>query len=317
MNYNTLAIMLTNKCDINCGMCCEGCIDNEDLSEEILLQFLSSLSEEGPIKNIAITGGEAFLRFSLMEKVIKYSKSLGKNVSVITNANWCESYCYTYNKLEKIKKLGLDTIGVSYDEFHKKYVSEDKIKNIIRASKDLALNINMQICITKDTDIGLILNNFKDDLDKVLVNFIPCMYVGKAKINISKEKFLLKEYNGDIVCQKAGSLLIDNSGEIYPCCSPMAYNLGIKLGNIENYSSINEVLKRINENIYFLMLRNYGFKYYIDKARYLDITLPDKIVSPCDICSILFKNSNLFKLLPLIREDLNDNKLGRNIYKEI
>ena len=315
MNYKTLAIMITSKCDINCGMCCEGDVNDIDIAEVDMLKFLMTLDEETPIENIAITGGEPFLKVDLMEEIIKVSKKHNKNTSVITNANWCVNIENTYEILSKLKSLGLDYIGISYDEFHQKYVDVEKIRNILKVCELLKLRTNIQICITKDSDIGVLLNQLKTELNNVIINFIYCMDVGRAKANIQSSQLIYKQYDETILCQKGGSLLIGNDGKIFPCCSPMAYELDIDLGNISEFNTIQKVLKQINNNIFLLMLRNYGFKYFLDKAKLLNIKLPEKIVSPCDICAIFLSGGNIYKILPYILQDIENNKLGRNSYK--
>lgn len=315
MNYKTLAIMVTNKCDISCGMCCEGHINNSDMPSSKILNFLMTLDEGTPIENIAITGGEPFLKIGLMEEIIKISKKHNKNTSVITNANWCVSFDNTYEVLSKLKSLGLGSIGISYDEFHQKYVGVEKIRNILKVCEKLKLRTNIQICITKDSDIGLLLNPLKGELDKAIINFIYCMDVGRAKENIQNCQLIYKEYDETILCQKGGSLLIGNDGKVFPCCSPIAYNLDIDLGNISELNTIQKVLKQINNNVFLLMLRNYGFKYFLDKAKILNITLPEEIVSPCDICEIFLSRNNMYKILPYILQDIENSKLGRNSYK--
>lgn len=315
MNYKNLAIMITNRCDINCGMCCEGQVNNSDMTEVDMLNFLMTLNEEPSIENIAITGGEPFLKLGLMEEIIKISKKNNKNTSVITNANWCVSFDKTYEVLSKLKSLGLGSIGISYDEFHQKYVDAEKIRNILKTCELLKLRTNIQICITKDSDIGPLLNQLKTELDKVIINFIYCMDVGRAKANIPNSQLIYKQYDENILCQKGGSLLIGNDGKVFPCCSPMAYNLDIDLGNISELNTIQNVLKKIKNNIFLLMLRNYGFKYFLDKSKLLNITLPEKIVSPCDICAIFLSRNNMYKILPYILQDIENIKLGRNPYE--
>lgn len=53
-------------------------------------------------------------------------------------------------------------------------------------------------------------------------------------------------------------------------------------------------MKLLKNNALLYFLRNANFSFYVDYAREkLKIDVPDKVVSPCELCSILFKDNKV------------------------
>lgn len=306
-----MAISLTDKCDINCNMCCEKNNVESNIDKDYIFKFLESIDEAPFINNISFTGGEPFLEMEFLKDALRISKFFNKKTSVITNGNWSDNYSHSIDLLSDLNNIGLDTLGISYDDFHGEFVNVRKIINILKACDKLKMKSYIQICITKDTDIGGLLNDIKAYLNNSIINVIFCMNVGRTNDIDFIDKLIYKKYTDDILCQKGGSFLIGNSGKIYPCCSPMTYDIDLELGNIKDRNTIKNVLKAINNNLYLFMLRNFGFKYFINMSKQLDLNLPVKIVTPCDICAVLLKKNNLYKILPYIVEDYN--KIARRM----
>lgn len=309
MNYNTLAIAITDKCDISCGMCCEkehkySLVECKEFKKNIL-DYVKTVKNTDMVKYVALTGGEVFQEKELMKEILKIAKECNKKTSIITNGNWCRDYETALYEIGELKKVGLDTMGISYDSYHKEYVNEMKVINIINACKKVGISCNVQICLDKDTSLDAVLGEIKEYLTGVTVGFVNCMPVGGGK-KINSEKIMRRFYDHDILCQKASGFLISYDGKIYPCCSPMAYQLDLDLGNIKEERDISLTLRRLQKNIFLYMLRNYGFRFYIETAQKVNIRLPDKIVSPCEICAIVFSRENIYKFLPYIFEKIKE-----------
>ncbi len=115
------AINITDRCCFRCIMCNQW--ENRDKNEltldewrEIFQQF-----KENGIKEVAISGGEPFLREDIME-IIAYLKMLGFKVSIITNG-------YLLNKfiIDKLIDLKVSSISISLDALGTDF---DKIRGI-------------------------------------------------------------------------------------------------------------------------------------------------------------------------------------------
>lgn len=308
MKYNTLAVAITNKCDLSCEMCCERghkfSVENRANFQKNILEYIESTENEDRIRSIALTGGEVFLEKELMQEIIRTAKKCHKNTSILTNGNWCNDLETAIDEIEILKKAGLDMLGISYDRFHKQYVSDEKIINILKACKKNNIPTSIQMCLEKDTSLDEILGNIKEYLGNTTLSFVNCMPVGGGE-TISEQKMIRKAYDNDILCQKGSSFLISYDGKVFPCCSPMAYQLDIDLGNISEDKSVRKTLERLQNNVYLYMLRNYGFSFYLEVAKKIKLELPDKIVSPCEICAIVLSPSNRFKFLPYIFEKID------------
>lgn len=130
MKYKTIAISITNECNINCKMCCLSKNKNISLDIDAISNYIISSKNISSVEAIAFTGGEPFLKMNHLKQLISLSNSVNKKTTVITNGFWASNLKSTIEILSEMKMLGLRTIGISYDEFHAKLIPK---KNIIES----------------------------------------------------------------------------------------------------------------------------------------------------------------------------------------
>jgi len=258
-------------------------------------------SKDTPIEWIGFSGGEAFLHFDLLKELISISSSLGKSTSVITNGFWADDYEKVEKRVVELKKAGLTVLGMSYDEFHAKFVPAHNIKNLIRAAKKLDIRATIQAVILNDSNVGDIINKIGADLSCIDIQFVPCSNVGNAAKNINPDRFIRETLPRGLFCGKKGSFPVDYDGTIRPCCNPYIYETELIVGNMCELD-VPQSLIKLKNNPFLYLLRNYGFDCFLDivENNSLDITIPEKLVISCELCSILFSKENYYLLLPFV-----------------
>ncbi|MCL2840759.1 MAG: radical SAM protein [Defluviitaleaceae bacterium] len=309
MKYDSMGISVTNECDISCSMCCQsnnqplGVVEYKKISEYI------KSAKDTPIKYIGFSGGEAFLHFDLLKDLISLSSALGKSSTVMTNGFWASDYSKTENYLSELKKAGLNSCGLSYDEFHAKYVHEENIKNIIRAAKKIKLHVTIQSVILKDSNIGEWINKIGNVLNGISVLFTNCHPVGRAAKNIGADRYIRALSSRGLLCVKNGIFSVGHTGVIRPCCFPEISETELEAGNIGNQNVL-QTLKTLKNNPYLYLLRNYGFDYFINivEKNALDITIPEQVVSNCELCALFFAKDNYQLLSPYVNESVRNLK---------
>lgn len=141
-------VLLTYKCTNECRHCMYACSpkwgsDWIDLksAEKILETFSKSFREYYPEDfnqvgvNIGLhfTGGEPFLNFDLLLKLVEAASSHSiPSIFVETNCFWCINDNVTEEKLTELKKSGLDGILISANPF---VVEQTPFERIERAAK--------------------------------------------------------------------------------------------------------------------------------------------------------------------------------------
>lgn len=306
MKYKYLAISITNNCNINCEFCCNNCVDT--LRMDMPIKTLKKIIDEASqtkIKAISLTGGEATLMKNL-DSIMKYIIDKGMIVTLISNGHWAKNETITKKILLKWKKIGLNNLTISYDEYHSKFIGLDNIKYIIKSSNEIDLKVIIQSVHFINSNLTW-LNNLLKDLGAVSVDFIEGLPVGGAK-NFDDNMFIKGIGKDNLYCGKGSTLFISEKGEVYPCCSPVIESTFLKVGNV-NDSSLSDMILKIKNNSVLYVLRNYGFNPFIKYADEIGIKLPNTVINGCDLCREIFSENNYFKFLYLCNKIVNTKTL--------
>lgn len=299
MIYDTLGFTLHKKCTASCEICCFGCNPNseEELDNDIVKNYIHESKSIDMIKNIAFTGGEPFLYYDKLKTLIKYANGYKKRTSVVTNGFWATSYEKTCEILKELKECGLEYLSVSHDHFHQKFVSTEKIKNLLKAACSVNLPISLSIVKMKNENVGDIINELGDSIYTSSIKIGPCLPVGNAVKNYDESKYYKMINSKDCRCSYSGNIVLGFNNKIYPCCSQVVMDTNLSIGNAKNLS-LNEALFNLKNNMILYYLRNNTMKEIIEFAESKGIVVPKMVVNPCEVCKILFNkdiNLNIYK----------------------
>lgn len=136
-------IFLSYKCNSSCKHCMYACSPNwkgdwiSEKDAEIVLTQLSDCVREkyshsnriGVNYGIHFTGGEPFLNFDLLLKVVEIAKRKKIPFTFVeTNCFWCRDDKTAREKLTKLKNTGLDGILISANPFIVEHVPFERIE---------------------------------------------------------------------------------------------------------------------------------------------------------------------------------------------
>lgn len=299
-----IAISLTHKCNAHCEHCCFDCSpsNTRSLSTTIIKELVDFAVNNKHIKRVSFTGGEPFLRENLLYESIKEVKDSEKITTCVTNGFWAKDMKTTKEKLQKLYILGLDTLSISFDDFHQRYINLENIKNILRCRIQIPIKMSLNMTITnKDTGL-LLINKLDNNLLDIPINRHAVIMCGRAK-NITKNNFIQRyNINNCLACGDR-TLFINSDGKCYPCCSPVIAETCLCLGDIHK-ESIDVVWKRFTNNKLLYIIKKEGLNWFIDICRKDNIIkFREMYGSPCEVCKNIFKNINTIeKLLPYIEK---------------
>ena len=298
---DNITINILSKCNAKCGHCCFSCSPNstDKLEEEEIWNILNYAIANDEIKEIALTGGEIFLKEKLVCDIIKKVSAAGKVVTCISNGFWGRTPEKAKQKLEKFCALGLRHLSLSYDDFHAKYVKIECIENILNAAVQLPIQIKLNMTVTKENDGIWILDRLKNSLLGVAITRFSAAPVGEAK-NIP-EKHLYHKLNSNLTmkCSEPNSgLVINHDGYVLPCCSPLVIDSFLKIGNIRN-DDIANLEKKMYSNVLMYIIKKEGLNWFVEKLEKRGIfSFSDKwYTSSCELCRDLFINDEVVKIL--------------------
>ena len=308
MNYTDIVIVLGSRCNAACDSCClEADISKQKKLElGVIKRFLESAEGVEQIKTIHFSGGEIFLYYEDFIELVRVCKKIGRRSTAITNAHWATTEEKAYKILCELKKAGLNDIGVSYDEFHSKFIKVDNIRNFIRAAKKAKFKPSIQVILIKGSRNGQWINELGGDLADTLVNFMTCESVGRAAKTINQHEFIREEGVTGKICRKGGTFSVLYDGSVWPCCSPNIFSTEMSIGNINSdIQTVRDALKKLYDDPFLKILRNRGFDYYLKACQRKDILeLPQYITSSCELCEILFARGMKETLIPCLKEQI-------------
>lgn len=215
-------ILVTNKCNFKCEHCFWGNISKGEVIADNLLKYVVSKCMENNIKHICFSGGEPFLYLDKIVDVMRCYKNEFAKVSICTNGYWGDDACV----IDKLKVAGINSIELSYDKYHAKFISFDKIINIINEVKINDIKIEIVVSVANFKEII----QFQSKLTKYIdAKHITYQYVGRYG---NGENIEIGDYaNFSAKCsQFMKQICVDFNGLLYYCCGPY-----VSLGTNSNF----------------------------------------------------------------------------------
>ena len=256
--YN-LAMIVTNKCNLDCSHCLRGTKDDNCMSDKVIEATLDQVAAAG---NIAICGGEPTLSIDRIEKIISYAIEkhiIVKNFTITINGT-------TYSKqllelLDEINRyMGNDAINaffeISLDKYHLDEITKLGIK------KEFYENLkryqeSKYFLGYRDINQKLFREGNAENMDKNLT--IPLRPMKKFITYVGKNGKFDRE-NG--LCNIGPLITINPNGIITECDASIEHQETLyNYGNIVN-SSIEEIVLDKGE----LILKPKKFDREVNKA---------------------------------------------------
>lgn len=141
-----LAIMPTLACTASCKDCGSSSNPNRQhkLDRGVILKSIKQAKDLSFAK-IVFTGGEATLEWETLLEGLEYSRSLGLQPRLVTNAHWAHSLDCAKKRLIDLVEHGLDEINYSTGDEHARFVPLQRVLNAILATVELNLDVNIMV----------------------------------------------------------------------------------------------------------------------------------------------------------------------------
>lgn len=282
-----VALIITYRCNAECRHCFfqSSPKRNETMSLKTGFKIINEanrLSAEW----ISFTGGEPFLEQMLLQKLVKYATSQGAQTEIVSNGYWATTLPKAEKILKPLKESGLDVLNLSIDDYHIEYIPIGHVKNAYYTAlrqelkpvimttnqKNSKLTSSSIIELLDDTNIQVLGKTHIQEPNALLVE-TQITPAGRGKSIKNLDKKLITEIKCSEPLRDIG---IGPSGDVYPCCGPLATKYSI--GNIMK-TNLEDMLKT-------------AWKYPFFSSIQQGIPVMDEYYSKCHAClSIFEKNS--------------------------
>lgn len=272
---------ITNRCNCNCKDCGMSAnsikVGKTKLTENEIYKLVDDLYEQR-IPAFAITGGEPFLEFDNMCKMIKYSENKIDVSKIISNGFWGKNVEYYFEEMEEAGLLNnqffVPSIQISIGE---QTIPLEYICNIINyvANHYTIKELNLGIVHTrlkgeKESQLSKLYNIYKKkfgEFPSKRIYLTDSYYVNsniQAKDKI--ETYKMPVYDAIDECDNrfdvevgkfvSPKIFMKCNGDCYPC---EVFNMhkDLFLGNYFEIG-LDKVLEDLNNNKYVRFIRKYG-----------------------------------------------------------
>lgn len=294
MNFTTLALIYTWKCNAKCASCCYDCGPKrtEKLPLEKALSIISEAKLIPELKHLSITGGESLLYLEEVKVMLRKWQDTARTSNIVTNAFWATTYKKAVDFLKELKDCGLTTLSISCDIYHQEYIPIERVKDALRAATKLEINVEINSTRGKDDPH---LDELLPEIARIKEakgTFQEGMLVPSGRgSNLPEEKFIYQATLPFERCGMLNTLTVTPTGKVYPCCSVFGETNSMAIGNVNN-TSLKEILEEAQLNSLLLIMERQGFKMLIDlgKKSCPKMPIPKNIVNSCHLCHELFSN---------------------------
>lgn len=235
---NNLALIVTNKCNLDCKHCLRGCKNNQDMSKEVIEATLDQINAIG---NLCLCGGEVTLSLDTIETIFKYiveNKIIVDRVNTTINGtiyskelielfNYINKYIKSYNKEDRTYA----TISISNDIYHEEEMSKLKLINKYDKNIDKYMTSEFFLGVRRlEKGIKLIREGYACNLDKKLTKPLKPMNIYVTYSNNNRK------FDRMGLCNIGPLITVNPSGNITECNASIInqetkYNYGNVLKN--------------------------------------------------------------------------------------
>jgi hypothetical protein len=294
MQFESLAFVMTNKCNAACKMCCFFCSPQKSalLDIGLMKDYIRQAYEIGSFKTIAFTGGEAILYYEQLRDCIAYAHSFGFGASLVSNGFWAAGYEKGVEMIKGLVEAGLTDISISVDQFHQEYVPLQSVKNAIRIIESLGVRLTLTLADLKGgLSSKAVMRELRPGIYGKKLFAYPIFPVGGAALSIPDEQILKICDRETACCAFNNGITVLFDGTLMMCCSQ--FSSEIEMTHIGQFgcTSLKDAIASFHQNDFLYVLMANRFKWYVDLAEGLGFKLGQYYSVPCHLCHALFTNT--------------------------
>jgi len=142
---NMLTFLVSYKCTNECKHCALQASPNQGqitIQPEDVRTYLEDITKKYILEEVNFFGGEPLLNFNLLISLIEEAKKFEiQKIGLPTNGYWGKDKQVAKTYTQKLKKVGLNTIGISVDAFHQEFIPLGDVKQAISAAYGAGIEI--------------------------------------------------------------------------------------------------------------------------------------------------------------------------------
>jgi len=235
-----ISLVLTEQCPVGCKHCLASCtMQAPDLPAlESHLAWIAQVSRVDRCTSISITGGEPFLFFRRLLRVVGGCCTHGLSATVFTSAYWATSGGVAVDKLKQLADAGLTGITVSTDEYHRESVPLANVARVLDAAKECGISPKVALTyLPRGRGAAQVRRDLRGELGQRTLDGVQIEAGGIVKLGRAHELVFPGTRPAEqpkLVCNALGPV-IQPDGTVASCCrAPLPGTSPLILGNMNS-----------------------------------------------------------------------------------
>ena len=234
-------LLLTARCNALCSHCTvnSGPHERATLPEQSVLALMSEAAalwrrEAAPGESLqfSLSGGEPFIEFDKLVRIVAHGAALGAQVTCVTNAFWAATDERTRARLERLRRVGLSMLAVSTSRFHEPFVARARAERALRVARELGLRTALKCSlVAAEIDALAGLGDWARRQPVDQLEIFPVLPYVRQGTTLPERDYVRSPGIPAGACP-APTLTIREDGRAYTCCMPGAFTEFHGVGDI-------------------------------------------------------------------------------------
>ena len=304
-----LGLIITERCNIHCSHCLSDDVRSKNTARDMPIDDICCYIDRAAAisaktnqrLSVSLSGGEPFLCYEkLLEGIRRANGNGAEKISTVSNGFWGSDEEYAFRAAAELKEAGLSLIYFSLDDFHQEYVPLAYVYQAVAACRQVGLAFGIKTVVTRKTSrLPEVLSGLGELLLglRVIVEEIPCISEGSARVQIPEEDLLFKEGIPKDPCTMGMMLVIYPDGSTFPCCAP--WNESLYLGNAGD-ADFDVLYSKMKDRPLLKILREKGPHFFVPHFEQVGHSLqPHRYIDNCDLCQRILTHPAVGQVLPV------------------
>lgn len=273
-----MGILVGYACNFACAHCITGREKRQKLTSAEIKLIVSQINKFA-VKSLLFVGGETSLYVRDINTILSEVRHLpSTRIKITTNGSFAVTKVAAAEKLLSFRKL--DSVQLSYDKFHAKFLPFRNVRNLYAACKDLGIKFSVILTIESPLDVVYAqklwsVGTFQIGIQKVL-QIGEAVTAGNAYVFPGFDKKVLKKS-----CPNRRSIKYIPGEGFSVCCSLLAYKYP------KAFTSMS--LPKVLRSRFYRLITGHSFKEIAASLNVSVEKMEPHYSHECNLCEYIFR----------------------------
>lgn len=275
-----IGIVLGYVCNFNCAHCVTAKQKPSKLNSEEIQRVISEINKHN-LKSLLFVGGEPTLYIGDVNRIISGIRNLDDTkIKITTNGHFAKGISAAKKTLSSF--FCLNSVQLSYDAFHAKFLPFSNVLDLYHACKELGLRFSVILTIKSPLDTAIVKKLWK--AGEFPIGIQKVLPIGQA--NRNKIDYLYHSFDRKVLskfCPSRGKIKYLCGQGFSVCCSLLVYNNTMQ-------GIIHPSIAEHQRSSFYRLITSCSFSKLAKRFGVSTKGLSPNCSSQCILCEHIFRN---------------------------